>query len=247
MNGDPDPDPELSVWVCGDDGVGAVGAAVEAAGATRQPRDDADLVVAVGEDALLGLTAEPPTLPVLPVDGGGPHAVAHDEIGEAIASVAAGTADRVEHPVLGVRVGDERAGRALADVSLVTSEPARISEYAIRTRNRPVADFRADGVVVATPLGSAGYARAAGGPVLDPGTGLAVVPVSPFATAFDTWVVRPPVALSIERDDGPVSLVVDDAATREVAPHATVDVDVAASVELVVPPVADDEWKSSNE
>ncbi|MFB6160742.1 MAG: ATP-NAD kinase [Haloferacaceae archaeon] len=243
MNGEPADGP--SVRVRGDD---AVAAAVAEAGATLRPDGPADLLVAVGEDALLGLAADPPALPVLPVDdAGGPLVVPREAAVAAVAAFAAGDARRVEHPVLGVSVGDDHVGRALADVSLVTSEPARISEYAVESRGRPVAGFRADGVVVATPLGSAGYARAAGGPVLGPGTGLAVVPVAPFATTFDTWVRRAPVELSVERDEGRVSLVLDDAVVREVLPHEPVRVDVTTAVELVVPPVAGDEWKSSNE
>lgn len=242
MNGGPAD--RTSVRVCGDED--AVASAVEAAGAEIRTDGAADAVVAVGEDALLGLAADPPAVPVIAVGAGGPLAVPDDEVDAAVSTFTADGARRVDHPVLGVRVSGDLVGRALADVSLVTSEPARISEYAVRSRGRPVTGFRADGVVVATPLGSVGYARAAGGPILGPGTGLGVVPVAPFATTFDTWVCRPDVELTVERDEGAVSLVLDDAVAREVAPHETVRIEVPTVVEFVVPPTAD-EWKSSNE
>jgi len=33
------------------------------------------------------------------------------------------------------------------------------------------------------------------------GTGVAVVPIAPFATIADTWVLEPPLSVSVERDN----------------------------------------------
>ena len=121
-----------------------------------------------------------------------------------------------------------------ADVTLVTSESARISEFAVRAGGRRVDDFRADGVVVATPLGSAGYARAAGGPVVEPGTGLAVVPVAEFATFRGAWVLDPPVGCTVERDEVPVSLVLDGAVVDDVGVGQSLRVVAVDALDLLV-------------
>jgi NAD+ kinase len=117
----------------------------------------------------------------------------------------------------------------------VTRESANISEFAVRAGGRRVGDFRADGVVAATPLGSAGYARAAGGPVVGAGTGLAVVPVAQFATARDAWVLDPPVACAVERDEEPVSLVLDGTVVGEAGVGRPVRVEAVDSLDLLVP------------
>ncbi len=209
----------------------AVRAAVANADATAVERDP-DAVVVVGERALLALADEPPDVPVLPVaDRPRPLTVAPADLAAALAGPLA----RRAHPVLGAHVDGSAVGRALADVTLVTSESARISEFAVRTGGRRVDDFRADGVVVATPLGSAGYARAAGGPVVEPGTGLAVVPVAEFATFRGAWVLDPPVGCTVERDEVPVSLVLDGAVVDDVGVGQPLRVVAADALDLLVP------------
>lgn len=180
--------------------------------------DADDRVLALGERALIAVGRAAPECPVLPVGGEAlPTGLALADLDAAVDALLAPDPDVVRHPVLSVS-GDGERGHAVLDAGLVTSEPARISEYAITTAGRPVDRFRADGVVVATPLGSGGYASAVGGPLLGPDTGLAVVPISPFETQRDCWVLDGPVGLSVERDDSEVSLIVDDDDAGPVSP-----------------------------
>jgi len=92
-------------------------------------------------------------------------------------------------PVASLSADDEHV-RAAMDAMLVTSTPARISEYVVRAGDEHVTTVRADGVVIALPAGHSGCARAADDPVVAPEAGVvAVVPVAPFATDPDHWVV----------------------------------------------------------
>jgi NAD+ kinase len=161
------------------------------------------------------------------------HAVSATSLRDALAALAAGEATTASHALLSVSVDGDHVGRAALDAGLVTSEPARISEYSIRGASGLTESFRADGVVVATPLGSAGYGRAAGGPVLAPGTGLAVTPVAPFATAADSWVLGDRVTLRVERDEGDVSLLVDDRAVQVVPSGTPVRITTDGTVDVV--------------
>jgi len=91
-------------------------------------------------------------------------------------------------------------------------------------------------VVVATPAGSHGYARAAGGPHIASGAPVAaVVPVAPFTMTPEQWVVDldPPVGITSERDVE-VSLVLDDD-RRETDPEATVSIALGGTLSFVVP------------
>lgn len=131
-------------------------------------------------------------------------------VAAALRRFRAGTAATVERPLLSVAVGD-REYRALFDAMLVTSDPAQISAYRVASdAHGTLDDVRADGVVVATPAGSRGYARDAGGPTLAPGTdALAVVPVAPFTVDPHRWVAAPPLTLTVTREEGPVELRID--------------------------------------
>lgn len=210
------------VGVVGDDAVAPtvaeVASAVTAAGGTvvadtREGALDADpdVVVTVGEPSLLGLARSRPDVPLLPVAAGsGVRSVPSDRLPAAISRLRSGDWTTATHPLLSVTAGDERA-LALLDATAVTAEPADISEYTVGTDDETVARFRADGVVVATPAGTGGYARAAGAPVVAPETDvLAVVPIAPFATSTDHWIVpATEVTVTVERDEADVEIVAD--------------------------------------
>jgi NAD+ kinase len=206
---------------------------------------DADLVLAVGDGALCSLIDDPAPAPTLPVATSvGRHGCGRDRVDAVLAALASSGLDglTVAHPVLTVDAAGADTldagprSQALLDVALVTSEPAHISEYTVADGAGDLASFRADGVVVATPAGSAGYGAAAGGPVLAAGSGLAVVPVSPYTTDPHTWVVDPPVELGVERDESPVSLVVDGREVGTVPVERAVRLTVDRTVDLLRPP-----------
>ena len=189
-----------------------------------------DWIVAEGAGALCELVRARVDAPVLATEpssgsetelvGGGDEpdewtrqaipTVPRAEIGAAVEAADAGELPAVSRTPLVVAVDDTELGRALFDVVLVTDEPATICEYSIRTANERVASVRADGVVVATPAGSYGYASAAGGPILETGTGVVtVVPIAAFVTDADHWVLDADgVELGVEREQ-PVAVVAD--------------------------------------
>jgi len=221
----------------------SVAAAVETAGG--DPRSGpastvvpgSDYVVAVGEPALLAVARTGPSGPVLPVAAGrGVRSVPHEGVGEALTALVGGEYRCDSHPVYDAAVGERTRTRTLLDCLLVTTEPAQISEFAVHAGGELVAQFRADGVAVATPAGSAGYARRAGGPVLPPETDAAVVvPVAPFATDTDHWVVPPQkLSVSVERDVAAVDVVADERVVGAVTPADPVTLTPADAVEVAV-------------
>jgi NAD+ kinase len=233
----------------GPETVGVVGdaelsAAVEDAGAravTGGPEEvltaDPSWLLAVGERALLSLVRAGASAPVLPVDAGdGVASVPRADAAAAVRSVREGVADETSRTLLSVD-HDGETTTALFDVMLVTAEAARISEYTLRSGTSRVARFRADGVVVASPAGSPGYANDVGGPVVGPGTGVAsVVPVAPFVTDADHWIVAlDDLRLGVDREE-PVSVLVDDREWRTIGRDATVRVGTGGSIEVFLAP-----------
>jgi NAD+ kinase len=143
----------------------------------------------------------------------------------ALDALAAGNYDVESRQTLSVTAGD-RALRALADVTLVTTQVAQISEFAIRAEGRDVDTVRAAGVVAATPSGSHGYAADAGGPLLASDTSaVAVVPIAPFRFSRDRWVLAPPVSFTVVRDGPTVNLYVDGRRLGPVSAHEPVALD----------------------
>ncbi|ADB59984.1 sugar kinase-like protein [Haloterrigena turkmenica DSM 5511] len=128
--------------------------------------------------------------------------------------------------------------RALFDVTLVTDEPARISEYGVASRGDSVATFRADGVVVATAAGSHGYAGAVDAPHLSRAVdAVAVAPVAPFVTDTRRWVLPDDrLELTVERDEGPIALVADGRRVTSVGVDARIAVSVADALETLSVP-----------
>lgn len=225
----------------------AVVAAVRAAGG--KPRadvasavvGDTDHVVAVGQPALLAVARARPDVSVLPVDAGrGVRSVPGEAVERAITELLAGDSRVERHPLVDVRAADRTTATVLCDALLVSAEPAQISEYTVHAGGERVAQFRADGVVVATPAGSSGYAGAAGGPTVAPGTGVAVVvPVAPFATDDHRWVVGlDSVRVTVERDETAVQLIADDRAVGPVDTTDTVDLSPSGSVPVAVVPAS---------
>ncbi|MDR5671909.1 NAD kinase [Halalkaliarchaeum sp. AArc-CO] len=200
----------MNVAIVGDDAItGQLADVVARRGGSVVSAPDADTIVAIGKPALFELVGGGLEVPVLPIAAGeGKHVVSKPDASDALAAVIEGEARRTEHYQLGVSTDGTQVATALYDLTLVTEEPARISEYAVVGDGDALGTVRSDGIVAATPAGSAGYARSAGGPVLSPGSGLSVVPISPFTTHPEAWVVAEEVCVTVTRDDD-VSVVAD--------------------------------------
>lgn len=238
------------VGILGDDASAAADLVRDAGGDAVVGEDalteDVDAIAALGEDALLDALDARVDAPVLPVDAGCEYGgIAGVDLPAALARLTAGDYDVERRATLSVTAGDTTA-RALADVVLVTSEPASISEYRVETADERVDTVRADGVVAATPAGSRGYAADAGGPLLSRNAdALAVVPVAPFRIGKPRWVLEPPVSLTVVREAADVDLQVDGRDRGLAATHETVELawgdPLSVAVVPSTPPAADAE------
>lgn len=234
-----DPDAELRA------AVEAGGADVRDGAATEVLAADPDAVVAAGERSLRSVAVERPSAPVLPVDAGrGVRSVPRSDVEGAVDALVAGAHDTETHPVLDVTVDGEQTASALFDVALVPAEAARISEYAVNAAEDRIGPFRADGVVVATAAGATGYARRVGGPVFAPEAEvLAAVPIAPFATDPDHWILPLAAAsITVERDEVAVRVLADDRAVASVGDGDAVEVVPDGAITVATVPESRDRY-----
>lgn len=223
--------------------------AIEDAGGTATAIDTSetgsvDVVVASSESTLLSLVREGNETPILPI-GIGPAvaSVPADDVGTAIESILESGLATFERPLLEATVGGVTY-QALMDVTVVTTEPAKISEFTVETRargdRRVIDTVRADGVVVSTPTGSPGYASTAGGPVMAPETRtVSVVPIGPFRVEQTHWTVQLPTWLTVARDESEVSLLVDDLEVSRIPPHEPLRLEWGRAIQFLETPVSE--------
>jgi len=91
-----------------------------------------------------------------------------------------------------------------------TSEIAKLRSYSIYYEGELLDEFRADGLIVATPTGSTSYALSAGGPIMHPYMeGMVLTPIAPFKR-YPRSFVLPMGRMRIELKDGRKNLLVLD-------------------------------------
>jgi len=80
---------------------------------------------------------------------------------------------------------------ALNDVIVNKASIARLANFDVYIDQVFVSNYKADGLIIATPTGSTAYSLAAGGPILMPSVeALVVTPVSPHSLTHRALVVR---------------------------------------------------------
>lgn len=87
---------------------------------------------------------------------------------------------------------------ALNDIVVTKGEIARMGDFTVELDGKTVAQFRADGVIVATPTGSTAYNLAANGPILTPNVdAMLVTPICPHLLTLRPIVVRGDASLTV--------------------------------------------------
>ena len=108
---------------------------------------------------------------------------------------------------------------ALNDVVLAKGTIARMGHFRVEVDGRLAAEYRADGVIVATPTGSTAYSLSANGPILEPSVDAHIItPVCPHLLTMRPLVIRGDAQLRITvlSSGDPNYLTVDGQEAREV-------------------------------
>lgn len=164
-----------------------------------RPGEDYDLVVVLGGDGTLLSVARTlaGAVPILGVNLGNLGFLTEINRGElypAMVQVLSGRFRTEKRSLFDVELRREGGGtlqyRVLNDAVINKSALARIIQLTLLIDGHLVARFRADGLILSTPTGSTAYNLSAGGPILSPLLGVAVLtPICPHALSLRPMVV----------------------------------------------------------
>ena len=134
----------------------------------------ADLIVTIGGDGTILRTClriPKPEPPILAVDMGVRGfltEVTPKESLEAVEKYLKGDYTIEHYSKIASFIGNERLPDALNEVFVTSRHLAKLLYVRIKKDDDDIMDCRADGVIIASQVGSTGYAFSAGGPILDP-------------------------------------------------------------------------------
>lgn len=178
--------------------------------------DDPDGVVAVGGDGTMLEAASFAIDLDVPVCGinvgrvGYLAEFAQSEIEDLADAIASDSFSIMHHSTVSVTTATESAS-GINDVVVEKVVGQRIIEVAVEVNHRPLATYRTDGVIVATPLGSTAYSLSAGGPIVDPTLdALIMTPVAPHSLLTRAIVLAPDAVVTLSvTGDRPARINVD--------------------------------------
>ena len=131
--------------------------------------------------------------PVFAINSGGMGFLAEVESKYAIDGlkrVIEGRYNIEERARLKIIVDEKRKPDATNEVTIQTSQIAKIMYMQLYVENELFETLGADGVILATPTGSTSYALSVGGPIMDPSVkAIVIAPIAPFRLSARPWVI----------------------------------------------------------
>jgi NAD+ kinase len=197
----------------------------------------ADLLVVLGGDGtILNVTgqlgeASPPVFGINVGSLGFLTCVSSPAFREAVECIAKGKMTFSTRALLEVVLRDSKEKHkpmiALNDAVFSRGELSRLIRLRARVNGEALTEFNADGLIIATPTGSTAYSLSAGGPILEPESGVFVItPICPHVLTNRSIIVSEKSTIEVEASepDYPVYLTVDGREPLRIAKDATVQI-----------------------
>ena len=150
---------------------------------------------------------------------------------EAVECVAEGKMTFSNRTLLEVSLRDSKEKHppmlGLNDAVFSRGEISRLIRLHTRVNGEALTEFNADGLIIATPTGSTAYSLSAGGPIMEPESGVFVItPICPHVLTNRSIIVSENSVIEVEASepDYPVFLTVDGREPLRIAKDATVEI-----------------------
>src|SRR5213079_3499825 len=135
---------------------------------------------------------------------------------EAVEAIASGRISYSKRSLLSVELRTNKRAlstvHALNDAVISRGDLSRLIKLNAKVNGEPLTEFNADGLIIATPTGSTAYSLSAGGPILDPESGVFVItPICPHVLTNRSIIVADDSIIDIQASDPdyPVFLTLD--------------------------------------
>lgn len=161
-----------------------------------------DVIVTVGGDGTILHSAKNALAhdkPLLGINAGRLGYLAQIEPNEldSLSRLVSGEYSVCERMLLETQIDSEPPVFALNDV--VISRGARLVDLHVLEDGVPMGNYRADGLILATPTGSTAYSMSAGGPIVDPALdGIILTPICPHSLYARSVIFRPEACISVQ-------------------------------------------------
>lgn len=147
---------------------------------------DADIIIVIGGDGTILKTAQLSRGKILGINVGGLGFLSEVEIGnieESVYNLIKGNYKTYDVMKLNVYINDQLFGKGINDVVIHTARISKIRKFSVYINDRFMENTSADGVIIATPIGSTSYSYSAGGPILIPSLKAMVISyIAPFGS-----------------------------------------------------------------
>ena len=121
---------------------------------------------------------------------------------------------------------------ALNEITVARGETGRLVSLRARVNGELLNDYRADGLIVATPTGSTAYSLSAGGPLIAPGAAVFLItPICPHSLSQRALVLSDSCLIelsSADQDSGPMLFTVDGRDSMHIEPGDHIEVKKSA-------------------
>ncbi len=117
---------------------------------------------------------------------------------------------------------------ALNEITLARGDTGRLVSLRARVNGELLNDYRADGLIVATPTGSTAYSLSAGGPLISPGAAVFVItPICPHSLSQRSLILPDDATVELSSEDpdgGPMIFTVDGRDKIHIEPGDRIEV-----------------------
>jgi NAD+ kinase len=148
------------------------------------------------------------------------QAVAAERFTTSVRTLLSATVHRIGHPL--------ETFTALNEITLARGDTGRLVSLRARVNGELLNDYRADGLIVATPTGSTAYSLSAGGPLIAPGSAVFIItPICPHSLSQRALVLPDSCVVELSSEDpgsGPMLFTVDGRDSVRIAPGDRVEV-----------------------
>jgi NAD+ kinase len=193
----------------------------------------------IGTRALSQCAATQPDCPLIPINSPPiPESLSATHVTESLHYLETGEFTARSYPTLSVTLDTQHVTTGLFDILLTATQVAEILSFAIHTDEFQT-QFRADGLAFGTPIGTHGYLRAAGAPLIEPNTNAIVgLPLGQFDLQKSHWVFSPTTTITVERlrDSSPLTVLTDGTNTNVIDADQPLEISITDQVSFLTFP-----------